>query len=181
MKKYFFAITIFIMCYYNANGQIFMTRSGFIGFYSKTAFEDIKAENNQVFALIDNDRKSIALMLLIKSFLFPKELMQEHFNENYAESDKFPKASFAGTYTGDLILNRDGKYTVTINGRLTFHGITKEIEAAATFEIIGRKLTGHSLFKIKPEDFNIKIPSVVRDKIAKDVTVEVQIDCNNIK
>src|ERR1700753_967620 len=88
--------------------QQFTTRTGFVGFYSKTALEDIKAENNQVYAIIDAGKKNLAFSLLVKGFQFPKELMQEHFNENYVESDKYPKASFSGAFTGDVPLNKDG-------------------------------------------------------------------------
>src|SRR3984885_12764194 len=82
--------------------QQYSTRTGFIGFYSKTALEDIKAENNQVYAIIDAGKKNIAFALLVKGFVFAKELMQEHFNENYVESDKYPKATFSGAYIGDV-------------------------------------------------------------------------------
>lgn len=181
MKKCFLFISILVLGYCNSYSQLYMTRSGFIGFYSKTPFEDIKAENNQVYAVIDAGKKNIAFSLLIKSFIFPKELMQEHFNENYAESDKFPKANFTGSYTGEVALNKDCKYTVAVKGNLTFHGITKEVISTATLEVKSEKLIGHCQFKTKPEDYNISIPSVVRDKIAKEVTVEVQVDCNTIK
>src|SRR3569623_690738 len=86
--------------------QLYSTRTGFIGFYSKTPLEDIKAENNQVYAIIDGGKKNIAFSLLLKGFIFQKELMQEHFNENYVESDKYPKANFSGAYTGDVPLNK---------------------------------------------------------------------------
>jgi polyisoprenoid-binding protein YceI len=158
-----------------------MTRSGFTGFYSKTPFEDIKAENNQVYAVIDAGKKNIAFTLLVKGFIFPKELMQEHFNENYAESDKFPKASFSGAYTGEVTLNKEGKYTVLVKGNLTFHGVTQPITATATLEVGNGSLTGYSQFKLNPQDYHISIPSVVRDKIAREVTVEVRVNCNIIK
>src|ERR1700744_6787339 len=91
-------------------GQLYTTRSGFIGFYSKTALEDIKAENNQVYAIIDAGKKNLAFQLLLKGFIFPKELMQEHFNENYVESDKYPKATFSGNWSGDVQPTKDGVY-----------------------------------------------------------------------
>src|ERR1700738_1378576 len=91
-----------------AYSQLYTTRTGFVGFYSKTAMEDIRAENNQAFAVIDAGKKNLAFALLLKGFVFTKELMQEHFNENYVESDKYPKASFNGAYTGDVTLNKDG-------------------------------------------------------------------------
>jgi len=157
--------------------QLYSTRSGFAGFYSKTPLEDIKGENNQVYAIIDAGKKNLAFAALLKGFIFPKELMQEHFNENYVESDKYPKASFSGTYTGDVALDKDGVYKVDVKGNLTLHNVTKPIETPATLEVKGGHLTGHAEFKVKPEDFNISIPSVVRDKIDKEMTVKVNIDC----
>src|ERR1700742_4035726 len=115
-----------------AYSQLYSTRNGFVGFYSKTALEDIKAENNQVFAIIDAGKKNLAFSLLLKGFTFPKELMQEHFNENYVESDKYPKASFVGAYTGDVDLSKDGVYKVIVKGSLTLHNTMKAIETPAT-------------------------------------------------
>jgi polyisoprenoid-binding protein YceI len=160
-----------------ASCQLYTTRSGFVGFYSKTALEDIKAENNQVYAIIDPAKQNLAFQLLCKGFVFPKELMQEHFNENYVESDKYPKATFSGNYTGDVQVSKDGVYKVTVKGNLTLHNTTKAIETPATIEVKSGHLLGQAEFKVKPEDFNINIPSLVRDKIDKEMTVKVNIDC----
>src|SRR3954469_987605 len=92
--------------------QTFITRNGYIGFFSKTPLEDIRAENRQVYAVIDAAKKNLAFTCLVKGFLFQKELMQEHFNENYIESDKYPKADFLGNYTGDVNTTKDGIYPV---------------------------------------------------------------------
>src|SRR6201995_1450534 len=150
-----------------AYSQLYSPRAGFVGFYSKTALEDIKAENNQVYAIIDAGKQNIAFQLLLKGFVFPKELMQEHFNENYVESDKYPKATFSGAYSGDITLTKDGVYKVTVKGNLTLHNVTKAIEIPATIEVKNGHLLGVADFKLKPEDFNISIPSLVRDKIDK--------------
>jgi hypothetical protein len=157
--------------------QLYSTRSGFVGFYSKTALEDIQGENNQVYAIIDAGKKNLAFAALLKGFIFPKELMQEHFNENYVESDKYPKASFTGAYSGDVALDKDGVYKVVVTGNLTLHNVTRPVQTPATLEVKGGHLIGHAEFKVKPEDFNISIPSVVRDKIDKEMTVKVNIDC----
>lgn len=179
MKKIIFGIALFMAAVTGAHSQQYMTRTGFIGFYSKTPLEDIKAENNQVYAVVDAGKKNLAFMVLIKGFVFVKELMQEHFNENYAESDKYPKATFTGTFTEDL--GKDGIYKVTVRGNLTLHNVTKTIEVPATLELKGGKLSGRSDFTLKPEDFNIHIPSIVRDKIANVMNVHVQIECNTTK
>src|ERR1700735_1066473 len=159
--------------------QLYTTRTGFVGFYSKTAMEDIQGENNQVYAIIDAGKKNLAFAALLKGFTFVKELMQEHFNENYVESDKYPKASFTGAYTGDVALDKDGVYKIVVTGNLTLHNVTRPIETPATLEVKGGHLLGHAEFKVKPEDFNISIPSVVRDKIDKEMTVKVNIDCTS--
>src|SRR6202012_896155 len=100
-KKYLLGIVFLSIAVAKGQAQVYMTRTGFVGFYSKTSVEDIKAENHQAFAAVDVTKKSVAFAVLLKGFTFPKELMQEHFNENYMESDKFPKATFNGSFPGD--------------------------------------------------------------------------------
>lgn len=180
MKKAFLSgyLLLFFTCSYS---QLFITRTGFISFYSHTSLEDIKAENNQVYAVIDATKKNIAFMLLMKSFAFERELMQEHFNENYAETDKFPKASFNGTYTGNVDLTKNGTYSIVVSGALTIHGVTKNVQATATLEVNGSVLSGNAHFQVKPEDYNIIIPSLVRDKIAPMMDINVKINCNQTK
>ncbi|HLK31019.1 MAG TPA: YceI family protein [Puia sp.] len=175
------AIIGMIICCCQANSQMLTTRTGFIGFYSKTPLEDIKAENNQVYAAIDASKKNIAFTLLLKSFIFTKELMQEHFNENYVESDKYPKANFTGSFTGDFVPDKDGAYNVLVKGNLTMHNVTKAIEVPAMLEVKSGKVSGKSEFKLNPEDFNINIPYIVREKITKEIIVRVNIECNSTK
>jgi hypothetical protein len=181
MKKIIALACFIIACYTHAAAQLYMTKTGFIGFYSKTSLEDIRAENNQVYAVMDVGKKNLAFSVLLKGFIFKKELMQEHFNENYVESDKYPKASFTGTYTGDLTVTSNGSYKITVKGNLTLHNITKPLDVPATIEINDGKLSGTADFKLKPEDFNIVIPSLVRDKIEGLISVHVKIECNASK
>ncbi len=161
---------------FNGFSQNYMTKTGFIGFYSKTSLENINAENNQVYAVLDPASHHLAFAVLLKGFIFTKELMQEHFNENYIESDKYPKATFSGACSGDMDLNKDGTYQVVIKGDLTLHGVTKPIETTAQLEVKKNQITGTSAFKLKPEDFNIGIPSIVREKIASEISVKVKVE-----
>jgi len=180
-KKQMRSITLLILavaCSAQSYSQTFITRNGYIGFFSKTPLEDIKAENRQVYAVIDAAKKNLAFTCLVKGFLFQKELMQEHFNENYVESDKYPKAEFLGSYTGEVNSAKEGKYPVQIKGQLTFHGVTKAIEVPATIDVKGNKLTGASDFKLTPGDFNIQIPALVKEKIAKEIDVHILVECN---
>jgi len=177
MKHLAIALALSLALIHPSYSQLYSTRAGFVGFYSKTALEDIKAENNQVYAIIDAGKQNLAFQLLVKGFVFTKELMQEHFNENYVESDKYPKATFSGAYTGNVQPGKDGVYQVTVKGNLSLHNATKAIEVPATIEVKNGHLLGKAEFKVRPEDFNISIPSVVRDKIDKEITVKVNIDC----
>jgi polyisoprenoid-binding protein YceI len=181
LKKIVTVTVLVLLVHTGAHSQVYLTRAGFVGFYSKTPLEDIKAENNQVFAAIDPGKKTIAFSLLQKGFLFTKALMQEHFNENYVESDKYPKATFSGTYTGDVPLDKDGEYKVTVKGNLSLHNVTRPMETPATLEVKGGRIIGKAEFKIKPEDFNITIPSLVREKIEREMRVNVRIDCGTNK
>ena len=181
MKKILLSVALIIVACASSYSQLYITRTGYISFFSQMPLEDIKADNNQIYAVIDAGKKNIAFTLLLKSFLFPKELQQEHFNENYVESDKYPKSNFTGSYTGDVKLDKDGVYKILVKGNLTIHGVTKPVETPATIEVKQGKLIGNCVFTVSPEDYNISIPSVVRDKIAKQVTVTVKIECNPSK
>ena len=171
-------LSVFVLNLVLANAQLYTTRNGFIGFYSKTPLEDIKAENKQVYAVIDAGKKMLAFNLLVKGFSFTKNLMQDHFNENYIESDKYPNARFSGNYTGDIDPLKNGIYKVQVQGDLTLHGVTKPLHVPATIEVTDGKLLGISDFKLTPSDYNIKIPSIVREKIAEQIDVHVSVNCN---
>ncbi|WP_157308020.1 YceI family protein [Chitinophaga tropicalis] len=168
------------LLYLPLSAQTFMTRNGNISFYSKTPLEDIKAENKQALAAIDLTKKTIAFTLLQKNFLFNKQLMQDHYNENYVESDKYPKAQFSGTFTGN-VGTAPGTYKVQVEGNLTLHGVTKPVSIPAELEVADGKLTGKTAFAVKPSDFNIKIPSLVKDKIAEQINIKVLAACTPAK
>jgi polyisoprenoid-binding protein YceI len=174
MKKLAF-LSILIALFLQANGQKFMTKNGYIGFFSNTPMEDIKADNNQVASVLDISTGDLAFQVLIKSFKFDKALMEEHFNENYLESDKYPKATFSGKITdlSSVSFSSPGVYQVEVAGDLTIHGVTKKIKEKGTIEISQGTINATSKFSVVPEDFNIKIPNVVRNNIAKTIEITV--------
>jgi hypothetical protein len=161
-----------------STAQLFITRTGFVSFYSKTPLEDILAKNQQLFAVINTEKKELAFMVLMKGFEFKKELMQTHFNDNYVESDKYPKATFNGSYTGEVDMKNGAASPVKVKGGLTLHGVTKQVELPATLQFTKGVLTGTAVFNVSPEDYNISIPLLVRNKIAKQVQVEIKVNCN---
>jgi polyisoprenoid-binding protein YceI len=167
----------FIFLAFTLNAQKFMTKNGYIGFFSHTPLEDVKADNNQVASILDASTGEIVFQVLMKSFKFEKALMEEHFNENYVESDKFPKSTFKGKIgnLSDVSFTKTGTYKITVNGELFMHGVTQNISAPGEIEITGDGINGHSQFIIKPEDYKVEIPAVVRENIAKEITVTVDV------
>jgi hypothetical protein len=157
------------------NAQKYMTKNGYIGFFSHTSLEDIKGDNNQVAAIIDISTGEMVFQALIKSFHFDRALMEEHFNENYMESDKFPKSSFKGKITNlsSVDFSKNGTYIVIVEGDLTIHDVTNKISTKGTIEVITGRINANSKFNIVPEDYKIVIPGVVRDKIDKNLEVTV--------
>jgi polyisoprenoid-binding protein YceI len=158
-----------------ASAQKYMTKTGYIGFFSHTPIEDIKADNNQVAGALDAATGDLVFQVLIKSFRFEKALMEEHFNENYMESEKFPKASFKGKITNLSAIDfaKPGIYQAAVEGDLTIRDVTKKVSSKGTVEVVSGGLGADSKFTISPEDYGIKIPGVVRDNIAKNIEVTV--------
>lgn len=153
----------------------YFTRSGKVAFYSKTDMENIEAHNTKGTSVLDSKTGALEFAVLLKAFEFEKELMMEHFNENYVESDKFPKSSFKGTIADISAVNfqKDGVYPVKIKGQFTLHGVTKEIATDGTIEVKGGKPTGKASFDILLADYNIVVPNVVKDNISKSVKIDI--------
>lgn len=179
MKKYILVFIAFIAIVTSSSAQkTFFTKSGYIGFFSTTPMENIEAKNNQVVSFIKTEKGSLSFGLLVKSFKFKNALMEEHFNENYAESDKFPKAKFKGTITNlsEIDFDKNGTYNAKVEGKIKFHGVNKNVTIDAKLIVNEDNLKATSTFYLKPSDFDIAIPSVVKEKIAKEITVNVDID-----
>ncbi len=160
------------------NAQKYFTRTGEISFFSSTSVEDIKADNKTITAIFDSQTGAIQFSVTMKSFHFEKALMEEHFNENYVESDQFPNATFSGKIENitSIDFQTNGTYQSSVIGKLTIHGVTKEIQAQATFAVNGQKIEGVSEIMVNPEDYKIEIPSIVREKIAQELKVSMKMN-----
>jgi hypothetical protein len=171
LAVFFFLLSIT----FAVNAQKYMTKNGYIGFFSHTPMEDIKGDNNQVAGVLDISTGDMVFQALIKSFHFDRALMEEHFNENYMESDKFPKSSFKGKITNLSSVNfsKNGTYDVTVEGELTIRDVTNKISSNGTIEVVTGGINANSKFNIPPEEYKINIPGVVREKIAKNIEVTV--------
>lgn len=155
----------------------YFTRDGHIDFFSSTSIEDIKANNNKVTCVLDAETGEIEFAVLMKAFEFKKALMEEHFNENYVESEKYPKSKFQGKILniGEVDFTKDGSYDVSVAGVLTIHGESHEVDAIGMIEVKGEDVITFSEFHVSPEDYNIEIPGIVRDKIAKELLITVEV------
>jgi len=160
--------------------QTFMTRTGKITFNASApgSPEKIEAVNNEVANILDSKTGNLIFQLPVKSFKFERELMQEHFNENYMESDKYPRSEFKGNITNLTEVNfaKDGTYSVKVTGNLTMHGVTKEISVPGTLSVSGKTVRAIAKFSVKLSDYNIDIPSVVADKIGKEAKITLESD-----
>ena len=175
MKKILLILTTVLLSFVGISQEkIYSTKSGSITFFSSTPLEKIEGVNSQVTAKLSDKSGQMAFVLLIKGFQFDNALMQEHFNENYMESSKFPKADFKGTIANISAVNfsKDGSYNVSVEGNLTIHGVTKKTNATGTIEVKSGKVTAKSLFKIKVKDFGIT-GKYIGEKIANEVEATV--------
>jgi hypothetical protein len=159
--------------------QRYTTASGQTTFFSTAPLEDIEALNSKVAAIFDLNNGQLAFSMLMKDFQFKNALMQEHFNENYAESDKYPRARFTGTLLTrpDEAQLRSGPRPVYVDGVLTIHNVQRKVRVPGTLELRGNELVVTSKFSVAPADYKIKIPALVRNNIAKSIDVSVILSC----
>ena len=176
IRMHFLAVALLIGL--TSFGQKVITRTGFVKFYSEAPLENIEATNNQVSSVIETSDGSFAFLVPIKGFVFEKALMQEHFNENYLESGKYPKGSFKGKIENiDAIdFSKDGTYSATFSGTMSIHGVDKKISEKATIIIKDGVVSLESKFDLTPEEYGVKIPAGKRDNIAKIVEVTVKMN-----
>lgn len=174
MKKVIL-VAVMIVGGYTAMAQKYMTRTGKVTFFSSTPLENIEAFNNETASVLDAASGEFVFQVPIKSFRFEKSLMQEHFNENYMESGKYPKAEYKGTISDMDAVNfsKDGRYEVSTKGKLKIHGVTKDVTLPGTVVVKGDKVTINSVFNVKPKDYEINIPGIVENKIAESIEVTV--------
>ena len=152
----------------------YITKAGTISFEASVpSFEEVAAKNNSVTAIINTENGEIAVLALINGFRFKNALMEEHFNENYAESNKYPKANFQGQIENYSI--ESGNTDYILHGSLTFHGVTKSVESIPiTVNKIGDKIILKGEFKTKASDYKIEIPKIVRNKVSDEVSISFE-------
>jgi hypothetical protein len=153
--------------------QKFISETSSVTFYSKASIEDIAARNEKSMAMFDTGSGDIAFSIPVKDFVFDKSLMQEHFNEKYMETEKYPKATFQGKVKG-YAAGTTGPQPVRAVGKLSMHGVTRDVDVPGTLEVKGDRIVLNAKFMVTLEDYNVKRPQVLWKNIAE--AVEVTLD-----
>lgn len=154
--------------------NILISNNAAVSFFSSTILEDIEGKSSLGSSAINANTGDIIFKVPNTSFRFKKKLMQEHFNENYMESDKYPVSEFKGKLEKPIDVSKNGNYSVNVSGKLTVHGVTKDYRSVAEIVVNNGVATAKSVFKVKVADHNIKIPSLVFKNIAEIVEVRIQ-------
>ncbi|MCF2520281.1 YceI family protein [Dyadobacter sp. CY351] len=152
----------------------FGTSTGNTKFSSVTPLENVNAENKKSQVIFNTANNEIAIRMNMREFVFPNKLMQEHFNENYIESEKYPTATFSGKVDNAPDYTKDGQYDVSATGKFTVHGVTKERTIKGRMKIESGKITISSDFEVPLTEHNIEVPQVVFVKIAQVISVKAQ-------
>lgn len=153
---------------------IWITRTASVSFYSDAPIEDIKARSTKAEMALDPASRSVYCKIPIRSFSFRKKLMQEHFNEKYLESDRYPYAEFSGRIMETVDLLKAGNYEVTVQGRLTIHNVPKDYTIRAMLNTTGGIIRASARFNVKLADHHIRIPTLLAQRIAEIVEVSLE-------
>lgn len=178
MKKSIVSLSILLLFVFqigNLQAQKYLTKTGHAYFMSHTNAIDIDGNNNQAAAILDAETGEMVVIVLIKAFEFTLATADKHFNETYMESDQFPKATFKGTVPGlkEIDLSKNGKYDVIAEGNLTIHGETNKISKPGNIEVKNGEITLNCNFSVLIDDYKIKVPKSVEDRVAKEVDIKL--------
>jgi len=181
--KYFFFISILFSCVFANAQHKYLTKNGLIQFEASVpSFEEVKAKNNSITAILNTTNGEFASLALIKGFRFKVALMEEHFNENYMDSDKYPKAILKGKIKGfspHELSKSEKKFVLT--STLTVHGKTKKMDIPILLNKVDNIIYINATFSVTPEEFNISIPKIIRKKVAQKIDVSVNFELHQKK
>ncbi len=173
--KHCFFLSLFLLTVLQLKAQKYITKSGFIEFSGESPFENVKADNNQVESILDAKTGEIEFHALMRSFHFKKQVMEDEFNKNFVESDKYPQSEFKGKILNisQFDLTKDGNYPVTVAGEITIHNVTRSISHSGILTVKNKNLMASSEFIVHPEDYNIKVPTFFGKKIVSGIIVKI--------
>jgi len=177
MKKHIISLTLMMLSFVAVSAQKNLSTSSAVVHFIAADDNDIDAVNNKAVSRLQSNG-DISFIMLIKDFKFEMDKMQEHFNEEYMESDKFPRAFFNGKITNFNAVNfkKDGKYPITVTGNMQVHGVNKNMQTQGYIDVKGGVVTANAKFIVTLKDFGIGgiMIKMVADKINVDVTATYQ-------
>jgi polyisoprenoid-binding protein YceI len=176
MKKIMIASISALLVTGTISAQKVVTKDAKVTFDATSSIESIKATNKSGSVALNTLNGDVAARVQVKNFIFAQALMQEHFNENYMESNKYPSATLKGKVTniGELQLSKNGTYKANVQGTLEMHGITNNVTVPATLIVNNGTINFKANFNVLCADYKIDIPSVVADKVAKEVKINIE-------
>mgnify|MGYP003975198315 CR=1 FL=1 len=174
-------ILLFLLCSLQLSAQQYLSKEGYVRFFSEAPMENIEAENHQVAGVIDLRSGEFAFRLKIEDFQFENALMQEHFNENYLESDLYPLSTFTGMIEGLGDLDLSYQQEVEVTGEMLMHGVKHILTLNSTVSLKAEKLKLTADFPIRLADYQIDIPKLVFYNIAEVLDVSIQMSLSKLK
>ncbi len=177
--RYLISLALILILGTNTYGQKFISTSSNVHFFSSAPLEDIEATNKTARSVIDLTNGDLAFIIKVKDFQFEKSLMQEHFNENYLESEKYPEARFLGKLNNWT--KKEGSQNISATGEFEIHGIKQKAEVKGTINYANDQVSIESVFVIQLKDYKVKIPKAVFYNIAEKVEVTVNFDYELVK
>lgn len=174
-------LVAFALPYTEVAAQSYVSKNVRIGMFSSTPLEDIKAVSDKGTAVIVAKTREVVVQLAVKTLDFDRKLMQEHFNENYIESDKYPVAKFKGTIDQSADLTKDGEYNTSVTGILSLHGVDKQRSIPCKISVKAGVVIVESQFKVACVDHKIDIPKLVFAKIAESISIKLNGQFNQVK
>lgn len=171
MKKTLIIATVLTSMAFGAKAQIYEGLKTKLSFFSETKMENIDAVNTSAKPLLNIKTGAFAMKAQQTEFKFKSSFMQEHYNENYMESEKFPFATFIGKVNETVDYTKDGVYQVTMTGKLSMHGVEQERTIKGTITVNKGEIILDSKFEVKVADHKIKVPSLYIEKIAEIIQV----------
>jgi hypothetical protein len=180
MKRRIYLLGIISCLTIQLQAQKYITKEGVIDIFSQTSLFTIEARNQTVASILDIENGEVVASTLIRSFKFREALVEEHFNENYMQSDQYPKSYFKGKITNytQVDFTKDGTYDITIEGDLTIHGQTRPLKTNGKLTIKSGKIRASTEFDVSLENYKIKIEEQYMDRIKDDIHLVVRFDYN---
>lgn len=168
----YLTLAILVLIGFQVKAQVYSASEIYVHFFSPAPIADIEAISNAAKAKLNEDKKEIEIEIPIASFKFKKALMQTHFNEDYIESDKYPKATFKAKFKESIDLSKDGVYAINLDGKFNIHGVERSKSISCTITVKGNQIRFETAFTLLSADYKIKAPDIIYRKVGQEVTID---------